>query len=228
MRSSRLSSRKNSTPWASEGPLTIGRGKANGGPAAFLNGLVSDVRAYQVAVNEYDANTLYSGSPVPGYELGGDALETGWAGESLDRTVLHQPSVRTLIVSLGANEVLGDFSAGVIRSYLTDPLMDIRENRRPDGSPVHVIVTTVPPLGLSDTDPREQERRQLNADLMANYTDLGADEIIDFAAAVSDPAIPGKVKPAYLTDGVPNAQYHEAIAAAIADAASKFPPEAQL
>jgi hypothetical protein len=56
-----------STPWASEGMLTIGRGKANGGLTASLNGLVSDVRAYQVAVNEYDAT---SSTPAARYPVG--------------------------------------------------------------------------------------------------------------------------------------------------------------
>ncbi|MFL6120360.1 LamG-like jellyroll fold domain-containing protein [Actinophytocola sp.] len=209
-----------STPWPSSGPLAIGRGKSGGAASAFLNGSVSDIRAYQTAIGEYDVSVLYNGSPVPGDQPGGGAVATGWANESLDRTVLNQPALRTVIVSLGANEVIGD--------YLANPLIDIRANRRTDGTLVHVIVTTIPPLGLADTDPREQERKLFNTDLIANYTDYGADEVIDIAAAVRDPAHPNQIDPAYLTGGVPNAAYHEAIAVAIAAAASSFPPEIRL
>jgi len=122
--------------------------------------------------------------------------------------VLLQPSLRTLIASFGANEILGDFSAEVTRGYLTDPLMEARKNRRTDGSLVHVIVTTVPSLGL--------------------YTDFGADEIIDFASAVSDPANPGKVKPAYLTDGVPKRPIPRGNRDGDRRRSEQFPPEAQL
>ena len=81
---------------------------------------------------------------------------------------------------------------------------------------------------LPDSDPREQERQRLNTDLIANHVDYGADDVVDIAAAVRDPAHPNQINPAYLTGGVPNAAYHNAIAAAIADAASRFPPEARL
>jgi hypothetical protein len=218
-----------STPWPSAGPLAIGRGKANGGPTVFLNGAVSDVRTYQRPINEYDVFVLQHGSPVPGDQPGiGATRASSPADDTLNRTVLNQPNLRTVIVALGSNELLGDFSAEVIRIYLRGTLLDIRTNRRTDGTPVHVIAVTVPPLGLADTDPREQQRQQFNADLIANYTDFGADDVVDIAAAVRDPARPHQINPAYLTNGVPNAAYHEAIAQAIADAASRFPPEARL
>ena len=155
-------------------------------------------------------------------------MQTLWANESLDRTVLNQPALRTVIVSLGANEILGGFPADIVRDYLTGAMRPIRQNRRTDGSLVHVIVATMPPVGLADTDPREGARQQFNTDLLANHVNYGADEVIDVASAVRDPAHPNQVNPAYLTNGVPNAAYHDAIAQAIADAASRFPPEAQL
>jgi hypothetical protein len=107
-------------------------------------------------------------------------------------------------------------------------MFDIKNSRRTDGTLIHVIATTVPPLGLADNDPREQQRRQLNAHLLTHYGDYGADDIVDIASAIQDPAHPNKINPTYLTSGEPNAAYHNTIAQTIANAASRFPPEARL
>lgn len=80
----------------------------------------------------------------------------------------------------------------------------------------------------SPTHRHPARRTGCNADLIANHVDYGADDVVDISAAVRDPAHPNQINPDYLTNGTPNAAYHNAIATAIADAASRFPPEARL
>jgi lysophospholipase L1-like esterase len=222
-------------PTAAPGPFVIGRGKASGAATAFLTGSVSDVRIYERGGNGWDAKILFKGGPASAPTPGLGAPTVTDANRTLDRIALNQAQLRTVIVALGANDILAGRSASSIEAELTELLHQdpkspsgIRNGRRTDGTRVHVIVTTVPPLGLADTDPREQQRRQLNADILVHYLDYGAHERIDFAARVQDPAHPNQINPAYLTGGAPNTTYHDAIAQAITDAATRFPPEAQL
>jgi hypothetical protein len=220
---------------AATGPFTIGRGKAAGASSAFFTGAISDVRAYERAGNGWDAVILYRGGPGTGPQPGLGAPTATDADNYLDRTVLGQPRLRTVVVALGANDILAGRDAASIRRELSDLMATfptsatgIANSRRPDNAPVHVILTTVPALGLADTDPREQVRRDLNADILTHHADYGADEAVDLAVAVADPAHPNQINPNDLTSGAPNAAYHDAIAQELADAATRFPPEAQL
>lgn len=225
----------NPAPIASTGPLAIGRGKSGGAPAALLNGAISDVRVYERAANGWDAKILVNGGPASGPQPGLGAPTATDANRYLDPTVLNQPRLRTVIIALGTNDILAGRSASSIETELTELMHEqptsytgVRNGRRADGTRIHVIVTTVPPLGLTDNDPREQQRRQLNADILAHYIDYGAHERVDFATSVQDPVRPSQINPAYLSVGVPNSSYHDAVAQAITDAATRFPPEAQL
>lgn len=149
--------------------------------------------------------------------------------------MLNQPQVRTVIVALGATDILAGRDLTSIKTEFLElttkrptSATGITNSRRSDGSPVHVILTTVPALGLAETDPRERVRRDLNADMLAHRADYGAVEVVDLANAVHDPAHINQINPAFLSGGGPNNAYHDAIAQAIADAATRFPPEAQL
>lgn len=99
---------------------------------------------------------------------------------------------------------------------------------RQDGTALHVVLTTIPPLGLAASDPREVQRRQLNADMLVNYRNFDADHIVDFDAAVRDSGDVGKVAAQYLTNGVPNNAYHGRLAEYLAEAVNDFPPRAEL
>ncbi|MTD53847.1 hypothetical protein [Amycolatopsis pithecellobii] len=99
---------------------------------------------------------------------------------------------------------------------------------RPDGTPQHVILTTIPPLGLSTTDPRETLRTALDNDIRANYTQYGADEIVDLDTAIADTTNHNQINPTYLTGGQPDNTYYTQLAHTLADAVDTFPPTATL
>lgn len=69
---------------------------------------------------------------------------------------------------------------------------------------------------------------KLNADILANFKSYGADDVVDFDRAVRSSPDENNIDNGYLTFGAPNAAYHNKIAQTLADAASKFPPEARL
>ncbi|GAA1939693.1 hypothetical protein GCM10009738_11110 [Kitasatospora viridis] len=65
------------TPFAANGPLVIGRGYWNGTPTNFVNGEVTDVQAYQRVLSPADVGALYSG-PVTNDLTGSTGPATGW------------------------------------------------------------------------------------------------------------------------------------------------------
>nr|WP_083466276.1 LamG-like jellyroll fold domain-containing protein [Kibdelosporangium sp. MJ126-NF4]CEL14900.1 putative secreted protein [Kibdelosporangium sp. MJ126-NF4]CTQ96470.1 putative secreted protein [Kibdelosporangium sp. MJ126-NF4] len=212
------------TSFGSSGTLTIGRA---------LKGSVSEVRAYQGIATYVDAGTLRHGDSAYRPSSGLGASSVTLADSTLNRTVLNQPNLRTAIVALGANDILTGSDKTTITQQLTELMhttgpTGIRNTRRADGNLVRVVLTTIPALGLSDLDPREQRRRELNADLLANYLRYGANDIIDIAGAVADPQHPNQLKAAYLTNGELNSAYQDAVASAVSTAVTKFPPDAQL
>jgi hypothetical protein len=48
--------------WRANGPLTIGRDQAFGGPASFWAGAISDVRIYSVVLHDAEVATIYASS----------------------------------------------------------------------------------------------------------------------------------------------------------------------
>lgn len=182
------------------------------------------------------------GTDLPGSlvnaSLAGTQTTSWWRGSDtgapLNQSILDEPNLRTVIVSLGAQDILQNLSPTTIEQNLAALMAGvgngygIKNHRRTDGSPVHVIITTIPPLGLSPTDQRELNRQQLNADILASYFSYGADDVVDFDQALKDPANPSNTNPAYLTGGNPNAAYYDTIAQTLTDAVQTFPPTAQL
>jgi hypothetical protein len=176
-------------------------------------------------------NASLNDSTPTGYWRGGEV------GNTLNLSVLDEPNLRTVIVAVGAQDVLQGSTVDTIRSNITNIALNgssaygIAHYYRATGGQVeqvHVILATIPPLGLASTDTREKVRTDLNAAIRANPSDLGADEFIDYDAAVRDPAHPSNINPTYLTGGSPNATYYNAFAQALADATATFPPGAQL
>ncbi|XVV05952.1 hypothetical protein ACQPW3_11390 [Actinosynnema sp. CA-248983] len=104
----------------------------------------------------------------------------------------------------------------------------LKRHVRPNGDIVHVILTTIPPMGLAPDDPRETHRRNLNQALLAYPADFGAAYVVDYDAAVRDSTNPNTLQAQYLTNGVPNEAYHSRLAQDLADAVNDFPPRAEL
>jgi hypothetical protein len=189
-------------------------------------------------VDALPAKLQAGGKPVPGglVNLSSTAPRTiSQAAVTTQRTILKQPNFRTVIVTLGRDDLLNSKTHSEIRQKLTELIhpaspIGIRNASRTDGSGVHVILATVAPLELDETSPVEQQRRLLNADIISNFTDYGAHEIIDIASAVQDPAQIGRTRTSYLDPGTsaPNAAYYDAIAQFVATEITRFPPGAQL
>lgn len=174
-------------------------------------------------------------TPVPGGLVNGSLanLAVTRAPDLLQRTTAGVPNLRTVIVSLGANDILAGRSTTAIQQDLrallkTENANGLRRLSRSDGSPIRLILTTVPPLGLDANDQREKERQLLNTVIRLSFRDLGSDHLVDFDQAVRDAATPGKIAAGYLTGNAPNSAYHDKLAQTLADAITRFPPEAQL
>ncbi|MET9224792.1 LamG-like jellyroll fold domain-containing protein [Lentzea sp. NPDC003310] len=218
-------------PFAATGKFVIGRSRSNANAVNWFNGFVSDVRAHQRTLSPND--TLLSvqqpttAAPFPntGVLLGPDYKT------EIERSVLSSANARTALVALGSTEILRGQSADQVRATLTDLINSrtgLKKQLRQDGTALHVVLTTIPPLGLAADDQREVQRRQLNADMLVNYRNYDADHIVDFDAAVRDSGDVGKVAAGYLTNGAPNNAYHGRLAEYLAEAVNDFPPRAEL
>ncbi|TVT60099.1 hypothetical protein FNH05_04995 [Amycolatopsis rhizosphaerae] len=205
------------------GPLVIGRGYFNDTPGNFANASIADVRVYQRALNMPDTLALSATPTIPAgaptaYTAGNCPTTCNQLpispNTTLNQTVLNEPDVQTVIISLGANDLLDGQSASQIENSLNqlinlDKSFAFMNYFRQDSSLLKVFVTTVPPLGLSDTDPREQNRKSLNA-YIANFGFSAANGYIDFDSAIT--TSPNVVNPTYLTNGAPNAAYYNQLA----------------
>jgi len=108
-------------------------------------------------------------------------------------TVLDEPNLRTVLITLGANDLFGGAAPGTIENNLKTLISaitpyGITNYSNPDGSgPVHVYVATVPAfaacVGACDSN-----RNALNAYLSSNYSMLGAIGVDDIATAVAGAA----------------------------------------
>jgi hypothetical protein len=234
------------------GPLAIGRDQINGAPSRFFNGEISDVSSYQRSLTTFDAAQLWDATPpqqprpavgaLMAYSLGNRLNSTTTTlpaspNTVLNQTLLNEPNLRTVIVSLGANDVLDNDGLTIIKSNLQEIMSfaaangySLHNSSRSAGSPLHLILATIPPLGLGITDPREALRIALNNNIRTNFQQYGADNYIDFDAAVRDDATgnPNQISPVDLTSSKPNAAYHQRLAQALTDAVTTFPPTATL
>ncbi|MFF3655322.1 SGNH/GDSL hydrolase family protein [Streptomyces olivochromogenes] len=147
----------------------------------------------------------------------------------LDRNVLVQGNVRTVLVSTGAADLLNctsnantcatDVEKGLaalktqLNSYYTDD-SQIYINEQPitHNSNITVYLATIPPFTTAHpgTATQEAAREQVNNYLFDNYPG----EFIDFAAAVSTDgtATSSTVKAADLSDGNPSDAYYADLA----------------
>ncbi|MEU2421393.1 LamG-like jellyroll fold domain-containing protein [Streptomyces sp. NPDC007851] len=148
----------------------------------------------------------------------------------LDRNILSQGNVRTVLVSTGATDLLNctgtaDACATTVEAGLTSLTSQLSWYTTDDGQPydghqavtensnITVYVTTIPPFTAAHpgTATQEAARQQVNNDLPG----LFPYRIIDFATAVSTDgtSTSSTVKAADLTNGNPSNAYYEDLAA---------------
>ncbi|MFJ4466002.1 GDSL-type esterase/lipase family protein [Streptomyces sp. NPDC089424] len=151
----------------------------------------------QSAVPRYGVlNQGIAGNSVVADRYPGDGVSTDSAGVSalhrLDRDVHAQTSVRTAIVLEGINDLLAGRSA----EQLTEGLREIAERAHERG--LRVLVATLVPCGGEPrcTAALEAERTAANDWIRQNDDDV-FDGVLDFDAAVRDPAQPSRILPAY-------------------------------
>jgi hypothetical protein len=231
------------TPIAANGPLVIGRGYYNGGPSNYTNGAISDVRVYQRTLDSVEVNNIWDSAPPQQVAPGAGAPSAFSLGTTfgsnvtamptdpsvvLNETLGNEPNLRTVIVAIGANDVLNDEPTTLIEQNLTAIMstsraLGMKNLFRSDGSLVHVVLATIPPLGLAAGDPREPIREQLNADILTNFRNFGADDVVDLDQAVSGNPT-GQLPANLVTNGLPNAEYYSDLANAMQAAIAHFPP----
>lgn len=236
------------TPIAANGPLVIGHGYVNGAANNYVNGSIADVEVYQRQLSAQDANGLWANKPgqqpAPGasapsmYDTGVTDSATTQALPGCPATMLGQdlaglPNLRTVVVTLGANDVLdgvkpSDVELNITAIVSSSRAFGLKNSYRPDGSLVHVLLSTIPPLGLAASDPREAIREQVNADIKAKPHDFNADGYIDFNSTVVSSTAPNQINSAYLTNNSPNAGYYQALANAVINAVNNAPPTGKL
>ncbi|WP_266034973.1 LamG-like jellyroll fold domain-containing protein [Lentzea sp. NEAU-D7] len=226
----------NLTPWNGTGPITIGGAKRTGGAVGdYFDGAVSDVRLHQHALSERDAALVHAephNRPYGAY-ANVSGVSASNLGVAMERSTMSAPGLRTVIVATGAPDLLAGVPASVVASNLTAALkanspVGAKRSFRPDGTPLHVILTTVPPLNLSPSDPREQQRRDLNSKILSSWADFGADDVVDFDAAVRSPSDVSQIDGQYMSNGAINAKFHDRLATTMAEACADFPPRAEL
>lgn len=111
--------------------------------------------------------------------------------DRLDRDALDQPGVHTVLLFQGINDV----SRSVTTSApLIDAYREIAERAHDRG--LRIVVGTLTPFGGASayTPAKEVVRQEVNEFLR---TDGGFDGVIDFDAALRDPAEPSRLLPAY-------------------------------
>ncbi|WP_461030874.1 SGNH/GDSL hydrolase family protein, partial [Streptomyces sparsus] len=127
----------------------------------------------------------YDGDGVSG-DTGGVSAE-----HRLDRDVLGQTGVRTVVLFEGINDVRWGYPA----QNVIDGLRSLAERSRQRG--LRVVAATVAPCGgWPDCSPEVERRRQA---VNAFVRDHGGtfDAVLDFDAALRDPAAPQRLLPHY-------------------------------
>lgn len=166
------------------------------------------------------------GDRLPGSLVGIGYPSAEQALAARERYVLREPNLRTVLVSM--NELSGTDTLTSARQRLTALLADsatgLRQFRRTDGSPLSIVLTTIPPRGWSTTDAREVLRNRINEMIRTSHVDLGADQFVDFDAAVRDSAAPNRVQAGLLSGTSPNEAYEERLAQTVVAAMDGFPP----
>ncbi|MEE1926904.1 SGNH/GDSL hydrolase family protein [Streptomyces sp. TRM 70351] len=152
-------------------------------------GGVSGVPAYGVLNHGISANRIVT-DRYPGDGVSNDAGGVS-AQHRLERDVLAQPGVRTVVLFEGVN----DLRAGTSAQDVIAGMRAIAERSRARG--LRVVGATVSPCGgwPDCTAAMDRERRTVNAFVRDNGGVF--DAVLDFDAVLRDPAAPHRLLPAY-------------------------------
>lgn len=207
------------TPFASNGPLQVGRCKWGGGYTDYFPGQISDVREFNSALSGTGVSKVYN-------DTGTSVITSANAQAAVSSSVSAEPNLRDVIIAVGANDVLQGDQIGAIEGNLGNLITTLKGYYASDtGNPAQVIVTTIPPLGLpanDANDTRESVRLAVNNWIMGGNScgPASADNAtlnVDIACAVQAQGSSNEINSAYLdSNGVPNAAYYSAVAAEFA------------
>jgi len=168
--------------------ITDGRGSTTDG-----NNRWPDALAHRL-----HTNAVTAGVAVVNMGIGANGI-FGGAGPSglrrFDRDVLQQSGVRWLMVFEGVNDIGGDFSGQVGTNLIAAYTQFIGKAH---AHHIRAYGATITPFGGNNyyTTSHEAARQAVNTWMRTNR--LG-DGVIDFDAAVRDPATPKNLRPAYDT-----------------------------
>lgn len=166
--------------------ITDGRGSTTDGNNRWPDNLAQRL----------STNAPTAGVGVANMGIGGNGIFGGLGPAALkrfDRDVINQSGVRWVIIFEGVNDIGGDRSGTVATNLISAYKQFI------DKAHAHSMLiygATITPFGTSfyDSSLHEAERETVNAWIRTNNL---YDGVIDFDAAVRDPATPTKLLPVY-------------------------------
>jgi lysophospholipase L1-like esterase len=143
-----------------------------------------------------NTNAPTAGVAVVNMGIGGNGIFDGLGPAALkrfDRDVIDQSGVHWLIIFEGVNDIGGDRS-GTVATNLISAYKQFIDRAHAHNNLVYGA--TITPFGKSfyDSPLHEAERQTVNAWIRTNNL---CDGVIDFDAAVRDPATPANLLPAY-------------------------------
>lgn len=145
-----------------------------------------------------------AGVGIANLGIGGNAIFGGLGPSAVNRfkrDILGQPGVRHVILFEGVNDIGGasDANAPNIATNLINTYTDFANQAHAKGLKIHGA--TITPFGTNGyyTAAREAARQTVNQWFRTNQI---LDGVIDFDAAVRDPATPANLRPAFSDDGL--------------------------
>lgn len=175
--------------------------------------------ADRLAANKSTANLAIVNEGISGNRLLNDGAGIS-ALARLDRDVLSQPGVKWLIVLEGINDIgIGNFPGVEPPDVVTaDDLIGAQKQiiERAHVHGIKVIGATLTPyVGAAYATPKGEEMREAVNNWIR--TSHAFDAVVDFDAAVQDPANPKQIRPAFnIRDHLhPNDDGYKAMAAAV-------------
>ncbi|MBB4659962.1 SGNH/GDSL hydrolase family protein [Parvularcula dongshanensis] len=174
--------------------ITDGRGSTTNGNDRWTDFLARRLQANEATDHLSVVNLGLGGNCVLRNCLGPNVLAR------LDRDVLAQPNMDYLIFFEGINDIGGsgltDEGVDGFVADMTAGLVQIAERARAAG--VTPIGATIAPYGSTEVYPtggaHEEARRRINDWIRRSGT---FDAVLDFDAALKDPASPDRLRPAY-------------------------------
>lgn len=214
-----------SAAYSAVNPLVIGGADYGSGVSGSWEGNLADIRVWNQALTATQVSEVYNDGAA-------GTLTTANALATLRQDTAGEPDVRDVVLSVGADDVLKGTSEATIENNIVNLVNAAGSlyTQNQSNKLAQVFVTTIAPLGLPATDPREQTRTAVNAWITTTYTN---GQSIDIAAdtangGVSDPGNANEIAPTLLTNGIPNAAYYSAIANQAASTISSAIPPIQL